>query len=151
MVKIIVMYFQTLSHVLCDKDLRTNEANIFFFGYEKDDKPNLQTSFKIFYHVCVFFQRCELLYQLVPHHRNLQLCNKCCQGSECNKKLCIGESALKGFYQNYRRSFFKISIKILETCHCYNCIIYHQSMNYCVQHNLCKYRSYSKEQSRSHE
>ncbi|VDI08419.1 Hypothetical predicted protein, partial [Mytilus galloprovincialis] len=38
---------------------------------------------------CEKKKRCELLYQLAPHHRNLQLCNKCCQGSECNKKLCI--------------------------------------------------------------
>ncbi|CAG2221728.1 unnamed protein product [Mytilus edulis] len=53
---------------------------------------------------CEKKKRCELLRQLTPHHRNLQLCNKCCQGSECNKKLCIGESALEeGFKQKYRR------------------------------------------------
>lgn len=96
-----------------------------FVLYWKDDKLNLQTSFKIFYHICVFFQRCELLRQLAPYHRNLQLCNKCCQGSECNKKLCIGESALEeGLKQKYSRCVFFLDIyksfgNILVKCECY--------------------------------
>ncbi|XP_076090087.1 uncharacterized protein LOC143062185 isoform X2 [Mytilus galloprovincialis] len=37
---------------------------------------------------CEKKKRCDLLRQLAPHHRSLQLCNQCCQSSECNKKLC---------------------------------------------------------------
>ncbi|CAG2189667.1 unnamed protein product [Mytilus edulis] len=40
---------------------------------------------------CEKKKRCDLLRELAPHYRSLQLCNQCCQGSECNKKLCSVE------------------------------------------------------------